>query len=73
MAHLLLKALAALLVVGLFAMVVRDFMLGRVPAATNGFKVHYALRNETPGLFWLFTLGRAALIGVLALALLTSK
>lgn len=51
-------------------MVVWDFRLGRAPGVWNGFSVRYVRRDETPLLLWIFTIGRALVVGIVALGLL---
>lgn len=69
MGDILLKLVAGALAVGLAWMVVRDFLLGRAPGIRSGFAVRYAQRDETPVLFWILTIGRAAVIGIVVVML----
>jgi hypothetical protein len=69
MGHILLKLVAFALAAGFVWMVVRDFRLGRAPGVRDWFVVRYARRDETPLLFWIFTIGRAAVIGIVVLTL----
>lgn len=70
MDHLVLKLIVVAIVACLAVMVARDFYMGRAPAVRDGFAVRYARRADTPMLFWLFTIGRAAVIALIAIALL---
>jgi hypothetical protein len=65
----LLKLVAAALAVALAWIVVRDFRLGRAPGFRSGFAVRYAQRDETPLLFWILTIGRAAVIAIVVVTL----
>lgn len=71
MGHTLLKLVAAALAVALAWIVVRDFRLGRAPGVRSGFAVSYAQRDETPLLFWILTIGRAAVIAIVVVTLLS--
>lgn len=69
MQHTILKLGVAAVGAGLVLMILRDFYLGRAPAVRDGFVVRYARREEAPLLFWLFSLGRAFVVGIVLLAL----